>query len=206
MRNSLSLYSASNDVLCHRLRLVLAAKGISYEYIEVDPNHPPDDLIDLNPTVSVPTLVERDLVFAASSVACEYLDERYPHPSLMPVDPLSRARLRLAMLRVEAEWVPSVNDIERGSKGQAETARRRLHERLVAALPLFKVSKFFLNSEISLADCVIAPIIWRLPALDIVLPTDGAQIIEKYGYRIFRSPGFIRSLTESERQMRDQPV
>ena len=130
MRNALTLFSSVDDVLCHRVRLVLAAKGVTYDLIPVDPQNPPEDLIDLNPYHSVPTLVERDLVLYAASVVSEYLDERYPHPPLMPVDPLSRARLRLAMLRIEHDWVPQVQAIQLGNKQQAEAGRKRLKELL----------------------------------------------------------------------------
>ena len=205
MRNTLTLFSSTDDVLCHRVRLVLAAKGVSYDMVPVDPQAPPEDLIDLNPYHSVPTLVERDLVLSAASVVSEYLDERYPHPPLMPVDPLSRARLRLAMLRIEHDWVPLVQAIQLGTKAQAETARKRLKELLTASVPLFKASKFFLNPEMSLADCAMAPIVWRLDALGIGLPKDG-KAIEDYGNRIFRSPGFVRSLTDQERKLRDLPA
>jgi stringent starvation protein A len=194
MRNALTLFSSNDCVLCHRVRLVLAAKGVTYDLIPVDPQNPPEDLVDLNPYHSVPTLVERDLVLYAASVVSEYLDERYPHPPLMPVDPLSRARLRLAMLRLEHDWVPQVQAIQLGNKVQAE-----------ASVPLFKASKFFLNPEMSLADCAMAPIIWRLPALGVPLPKDG-KVIEDYGNRIFRNPGFTRSLTDAERKLRDLPA
>jgi len=205
MRNTLTLFSATNDVLCHRVRLVLAAKGVTYDLVPVDPQNPPEDLIDLNPYHSVPTLVERDLVLYAASVVSEYLDERYPHPPLMPVDPLSRARLRLAMLRIEHDWVPQVQAIQMGNKQQVEAGRKRLKELLTASVPLFKASKFFLNSEMSLADCAMAPIIWRLQSLDIPLPRDG-KVIEDYGNRIFRNPGFVRSLTEQEKRLREIPT
>jgi stringent starvation protein A len=177
---------------------------VSYELVPVDPGNPPEDLLDLNPYHSVPTLVDRDLVLYAASVVSEYLDERYPHPPLMPVDPLSRARLRLAMLRLEMEWVPQVQAIQNGNKAQAEAGRRRLKDLLLASLPLFKASKFFLNPEMSLADCAMAPIIWRLPALGIVLPKE-AKLIEDYGLRIFRNPGFLRSLTPEEKGLRELP-
>ncbi len=205
MRNALTLFSSTDCVLCHRVRLVLAAKGVVYDLIPVDPQNPPEDLVDLNPYHSVPTLVERDLVLYAASVVSEYLDERYPHPPLMPVDPLSRARLRLAMLRLELDWVPQVQAIQLGNKAQAEAGRKRLKELLTASVPLFKAFKFFLNTEMSLADCAMAPIIWRLSALDVPLPKDG-KAIEDYGNRIFRNPGFTRSLTEQERRLRDIPA
>ena len=141
----------------------------------------------------------------AASVVSEYLDERYPHPPLMPVDPLSRARLRLAMLRIEHDWVPQVQQIQFGNKQQAEAGRKRLKELLIAAVPLFKASKFFLNPEMSLADCAMAPIIWRLDALGVGLPKDG-KAIEDYGNRIFRNPGFTRSLTPQEKNLREVPA
>jgi stringent starvation protein A len=205
MRNTLTLFSARDCVVCHRVRLVLAAKGVTYDMVMVDPANPPEDLIELNPYHSVPTLVERDLVLYAASVVSEYLDERYPHPPLMPVDPLSRARLRLAMLRLEHEWVPNVQAIQNGNKQQVEVGRKRLKELLVSSLPLFRATKFFLNAEMSLADCALAPIIWRLPALGISLPRD-CKPIEDYGQRIFRNPGFTRSLTTEERLLRELPV
>lgn len=205
LRNALTLFSARDCVVCHRVRLVLAAKGVSYELVSVDPNNPPEDLIDLNPYHSVPTLVDRDLVLYAASVVSEYLDERYPHPPLMPIDPLSRARLRLAMLRIEHEWVPQIQAIQHGGKAQIETGRKRLKELLLASLPLFKASRFFLNPEMSLADCAMAPIVWRLPSLGISLPKD-AKAIEDYGQRIFRSPGFARSLTPEERALGELPA
>src|SRR5690606_36067716 len=201
MRNALTLFSSADDVLCHRVRLVLAAKGVSYDLITVDPKDPPEDLIDLNPYHSVPTLVERDLVLYAASVVSEYLDERYPHPPLMPADPLSRARRRLAMLRIEHDWVPQVQAIQLGNKQQAEAGRKRHKELLTAAVPLFKASKCFLNPGMSRADCAMPPIIWRLDALGVGLPRDG-KCIEDYGKRIFRNPGFARSLTPRERNLR----
>lgn len=205
IRNALTLFSSPDCVVCHRVRLVLAAKGVSYELVPVDTANPPEDLLDLNPYHSVPTLVDRDLVLYAASVVSEYLDERYPHPPLMPVDPLSRARLRLAMLAVEREWVPQVQAIQSGSRAAAEAGRKRLQELLIGSLPVFKAARFFLNSEMSLADCAVAPIVFRLPALGVVLPKE-AKLIEDYGLRIFRNPGFLRSLTPEEKQLRELPA
>jgi RNA polymerase-associated protein len=187
-------------VHCHRVRLVLAAKGVSYDHIAVDLDNPPEDLIDLNPYNSVPTLVDRDLVLYDTNVICEYLDERYPHPPLMPVDPLSRARLRLAIVRLENDWLTLVDQIEQGGR-PAEAARRALVEDLVRNAPAFKASKFFLSPEISLADCAFAPLIWRFGALGIQLPREAQPIID-YGERIFHSQGFTRSLTAEERALR----
>jgi len=199
-RTVLTLYSSADSVHCHRVRLVLAAKGVVYDLVTVNPRSPPEDLLDLNPYNSVPTLVDRDLVLYDTSVVCEYLDERYPHPPLMPVDPLSRARLRLAIVRIERDWIPLVDQVLAGGR-TAETARKRLRDALLSSIPLFKAAKFFLNPELSLADCALAPLIWRLPNLGVQLPRE-AHVISDYGERIFRNPGFTRSLTPEEKALR----
>ncbi len=199
-RAVLTLFSARDCVHCHRVRLVLSAKGVSYDHVVVDLDNPPEDLIDLNPYNSVPTLVDRDLVLYDTSVISEYLDERYPHPPLMPVDPLSRARLRLAMVRLENDWLTLVDQIEVGGKA-AEVARKALQEDLASNALAFKASKFFLSPEISLADCAFAPLIWRFESLGIKLPKEAQPIID-YGERIFHSQAFTRSLTSEERALR----
>jgi stringent starvation protein A len=200
-RTILTLYSARDCVHCHRIRLILAAKGVSYDLVLVDSAKPPEDLIDLNPTQSLPTLVDRDLVLYETSVVAEYLDERYPHPPLMPIDPLSRARLRLAIVRMERDWLPLAEQCA-GSGKNSEAARKRLREALMGSLPLFKAARFFLNPEMSLADCALAPLVWRLQSLGVSLPRE-AQAIHDYGERIFRNPGFTRSLTPDEKLLRD---
>lgn len=200
-RTVLTLFSGRDDADSHRARLVLAAKGVSYDLVLVDPTDPPEDLLDLNPYHSVPTLVDRDLVLYDVTVIAEYLDERYPHPPLMPVDPLSRARIRLGIARLQRDWFGYVGTILTGTKSTAETARKRLRESLIASVPVFKASKFFLNTEMSLADCALAPLIWRLPQLGVTLPRE-AQVISEYGDRIFRNPGFTRSMTDEEKQFR----
>jgi stringent starvation protein A len=199
-RTVLTLYSARECLQSHRVRLVLAAKGVAYDLVLVNPAAPPEDLLDLNPYNTVPTLVDRDLVLYDTGVICEYLDERYPHPPLMPVDPLARARLRLALVRIERDWLSFVPQILAGGR-PADTARKRLRDALLASVPLFKAAKFFLNAEISLADCALAPLIWRLSHLSVVLPRE-AHVVNDYGERIFRNPGFTRSLTAEEKALR----
>jgi len=202
-RNVLTLYTTADDIQCHRARLVLAAKGVSYERVIVDLGYPPEDLVDLNPYVTTPTLVDRDLTLFDTSVVCEYLDERYPHPPLMPIDPLSRARIRVAAVRIEKDWLTEVDLIRAGGK-PADGARKRLREQLLASLPLFKAAKFFLNPEMSLVDCLVAPVIWRLPWLGVDLGREGKPIID-YGERLFHSQGFARSMTDQEKAMRPLP-
>ena len=198
-RTVLTLYTLADDIQCHRARLVLAAKGVTYERVIVEPGKPPADLVDINPYGNTPTLADRDISLYDPWVVCEYLDERYPHPPLMPVDPLSRARLRLTMVRIERDWLPEVETIRAGGR-PAEAARKRLRGNLLAALPLFKASKFFLNPEMSLADCLVVPVIWRLPSLGVDLGRDGKPIMD-YGERLFRSQGYARSMTPEERAL-----
>jgi len=201
-RNTLTLYSAKNCVVCHKVRMVMAAKGITYDLIAVYTANPPEDLLMLAPHYhSVPTLVERDNAIYISNVISEYLDERYPHPALMPAEPIFRAMHRIAVRQVEQDWVPQVQAIMAGGKN-VEPARKRLKELILESLPFFKSNKFFFGNEMSLVDCAITPIIWRLPALGIQLPKD-AKCVEDYGLRIFRNPAFMRSMTPEEKVLRD---
>lgn len=200
-RSVLTLFTATDSVQCHRVRMVLAAKGVGYDRVEAPVGPPPEELLEFNPYGDLPTLLDRDLVLYEPAVICEYLDERYPHPPLMPVDPLSRARLRLACVRMERDWLPQIDAIRAGGRA-AEAARKRLRDGLMSALPLFKASKFFLNAEMSLADCMVAPVVWRLPSLGVQLPREGKPILD-YGERIFRGQGFARSLTADERDLHD---
>lgn len=200
-RNVLTLYTSADSIQCHRVRLILAAKGVACERELVDPGKPPEDLVEINPYGETPTLAERDMVLYGASVVSEYLDERYPHPPLMPIDPLSRARLRLASARVERDWLSLIDTIVAGGR-PADTARKHLREQLLASVPLFKVSRFFLNPDLSLVDCLVAPIIWRLSVLRVDLGREGKPIID-YGERIFHSDAFARSLTAEERAMHE---
>ena len=196
-RSVMSLFSSPTDPYCHRTRIVLAEKDISFEVVDVDHENLPEDLSDLNPYNSVPTLVDRDLVLYDSHVIIEYLDERFPHPPLMPVDPVSRAKSRLALYRVEQDWYPLMHDIEtRGEKASAK-ARKMLRESITAANEVFSIMPYF-----SLIDCTIAPILWRLPTLGIELP-DEAKDVKDYAERVFKRKTFQESLTEEERDMRN---
>ena len=201
-RNMLTLYSGKLCLRSHQVRLVLAAKGVTYDLVLVDPARPPEDLIDLNPYQSVPTLVDRDLVLYDSRVIIEYLDERFPHPPLMPVDPVARAQFRLALYRVERDWYPLVEEIMAGGDRKPVTrARKELQDSILSSAEIFSAKKYFLSDEFSLVDCTIAPILWRLPALDIQVPPQ-ARPIQKYMDEVFSRPSFQLSLTELEQELR----
>lgn len=198
----MTLFSAPNDPWSHRTRIVLAEKGIGIDIVSVEPGRFPEDLLDLNPYHSVPTLVDRDLVLYDSRVIIEYLDERFPHPPLMPVDPVNRATFRLALYRIERDWYGLVQQIEQEADAkEALRLKKELRDTVLASTDLFKMKPFFLSDEFSLVDATIAPILWRLPRYEIDLPSQ-AQPILKYAALVFARPGFRDSLSEAERDMR----
>jgi RNA polymerase-associated protein len=198
----MTLFSNPTCFYSHRARLVMAEKSISIEVVDVDGVDLPEDLLDLNPYQSVPTLVDRDLVLYDSRVIIEYLDERFPHPPLMPVDPVTRAHFRLALFRIEKDWYTQAQQIEDAlDKRQATRARKILSESIIASAEVFAMKKYFLSDEFSLVDCSIAPILWRLPVYGIDLGDD-ARSISKYMDSVFSRPSFQESLTELEQEMR----
>ncbi len=200
-RSTMALYSSDRSIHCHRVRFVLAEKGINVDIIDVSNNESAAaDLAELNPYNETPTLVDRDLLLHNAGVINDYLDERYPHPPLMPVDPVSRARLRLVHHRVIRDWYPLVGEIENSTAAKADKARQQLKESIVAANDLFKHSDFMLSDELSLVDCTLAPLFWRLPAYKINLGKPGASV-QGYIQRLISRPSFKTSLTRAEREM-----
>jgi stringent starvation protein A len=197
----MNIYSSPSCPWCHRTRIVLAEKDITCETVDVDLNKLPEDLAELNPYNAVPTLIDRDLVLYDSRIIIEYLDERFPHPPLMPVDPVSRAKTRIALMRVEQDWYPLVHDILTKSEKVVTKARKELRESLIASAEVFKAKTYFLSEDFSLVDATIAPILWRLPVLGIELPKE-AKPVMTYAERIFKRKTFVESLTETEREMR----
>lgn len=198
----MTLFSKANDPWSHRTRLVIAEKNLHIEIIDVQDGALPEDLLDLNPYHSVPTLVDRDLVIYDSRVIIEYLDERFPHPPLMPIDPITRAQFRVAMYRVERDWYGLAAQIEdQNDRKGAERARKVLRDSLLATADVFKAKPYFLADEFSAVDASIAPILWRLPAWGIELPpqSDG---ISNYAHRLFARPAFRHSLSNYERELR----
>ena len=198
-RSSMTFFSSPEDHYSHRVRIVLAEKGVTVDIVDVDSSNKPEDLASLNPYNEVPTLVDRELTLFQSSVIMEYLDERFPHPPLMPVDPVSRAKVRLALLRIEDDYYSMLTDIEEGSPTQARKAKKQLREALTADSEVFGAKPYFLSDEFSLADCALIPILLRLGPWGIELPPQ-AIAITKYAARMFKREGFRKSLTELERE------
>lgn len=204
-RSVMTLFSGSTDIYSHQVRIVLAEKGVFVEIEQVDLNNLPQDLIDLNPYCTVPTLVDRELTLYESRIIMEYLDERFPHPPLMPVYPVARGDSRLMMHRIEKDWYTLMFTIQRGDEHEAAAARRQLKEELLEIAPLFSHNTYFLSDEFSLIDCYLAPLLWRLPCLNIDLTAgSGVKEIKSYMNRVFERNAFLASLTEAEREMRLQ--
>lgn len=199
----MTLYTGSDDVYSHQVRIVLAEKGVNFEGIEVvDSRQPPEDLIDLNPYNTVPTLVDRELVLFEAPIIMEYLDERFPHPPLMPVYPVARARSRLMVRRVEKDWYSLMNTILSGKEKEAEQARKELTESLLTLAPVFSETPYFLNEDFSLIDCCLAPLLWRLPEMGIELTGRGSKEVTTYMELLFERESFQASLSDIEREMR----
>lgn len=201
-RSSMTFYSGSEDHFSHRVRIVLAEKGVAVDILDVSADEHNAELADLNPYNSVPTLLDRDLVLYESKVMMEYLDERFPHPPLLPVYPVARAQSRLWMHRIEREWCPLVEQIQQGPKKDADKARKELRESLTGISPIFEDMPFFMSEEFTLVDCCIAPILWRLPALGVELPEKQVAPLMGYMERVFARDAFKVALSESEREMR----
>ena len=201
-RSSMTFYSGSEDHFSHRVRIVLAEKGVAVDILDVSADEHNAELADLNPYNSVPTLLDRDLVLYESKVMMEYLDERFPHPPLLPVYPVARANSRLLMYRVQRDWCRLVDIIVDPKSASAEVtrARKELRESLTGVAPVFAEMPFFMSDEFSLVDCCIAPILWRLPQLGVELPKQ-AKPLQDYMERIFQREGFIASLSPAERDM-----
>ncbi|KZZ43995.1 MAG: stringent starvation protein A [Saccharospirillaceae bacterium] len=202
-RSSMTFYSDASDHYSHRVRIVLAEKGVAVEIHDVDPDNKPEDLASLNPYNSLPTLVDRDLVLYDANVMMEYLDERFPHPPLLPVYPVARAQSRLWINRIEKDWAKLIETAQWGSDKDAEVARKELTESLIAIAPIFADMPYFMSEDFSLVDCCVAPILWRLPALGIELPEKQCKPLLSYMERLFERESFQASLSEAEREMRD---
>jgi|TARA_R110002126_G_scaffold110918_1_gene248462 RNA polymerase-associated protein len=201
-RTVMSLYSDSDDVYSHQVRIVLAEKGVNVDIIPAKDGSLPDELSAVNPYNTVPTLIDRELVLYEAPIIMEYLDERFPHPPLLPVYPVARAETRKMMYRIEQDWYSLLHNIRAGgTDDELKACRENLSESLSSLEPIFADKPFFLSDEHSLLDCALAPLLWRLPMLGVTLPAD-AIALQAYMERLFEREAFQSSLTDAERQLR----
>jgi RNA polymerase-associated protein len=200
----MTFFSDNTSQYSHRVRIVLAEKGVTVDLIEADAAHPPAELADLNPYNSLPTLVDRDLVLYESKVMMEYLDERFPHPPLLPVYPVARAESRLYIHRIEKDWCSLVDSILHSrSDNVVKKSTKELRESIIGIAPIFAEKPFFMSEEFTLVDCCLAPILWRLPSLGIdIRSSKQSKPLLSYMDSLFNRDSFQESLTEQEREMR----
>ncbi len=201
-RSVMTLFSSPACPLSHAARIVLCEKNIAAEVAQVQAGELPEDVIDLNPYGTLPTLVDRDLVLYEPKVILEYLDERYPHPPLLPIDPVSRAQSRQLMHRIGREWYGPIIDLDSRSDKKVDKARTTLRDLLTQASPIFGAKPYFMSDEMTLVDCLIAPILWRLPVYGIELAKPARTTIHDYARRVFQRDSFRHSLSDAEREMR----
>lgn len=197
-RAVMTLFSGANDMYSHQVRIVLAEKGVNVDIHYVTPDNMPEDLYEVNPYGNVPTLIDRELGLYRANIINEYLDERFPHPPLMPVYPVARGRCRLMMDRIENDWYSLTRKIEAGEEG----ARQELKESILSIAPVFAEQPYFMSEEFSLVDCYLAPLLWRLPEWGIELDGPLAKDIKTYMLRVFERESFQASLTDVEKDIR----
>lgn len=197
----MKLYSGTVDPYSHRCRIVLFEKGMDFEVIDVDLANKPEDLAILNPHNAVPVLVERDLVLTEANIINEYIDERFPHPQLMPPDPVMRARARLFLYDFERQLFDHIKDIESGDDAKADKARLTIRDNLTQIVPIFSRQQYLLGDDFSMLDVAIAPLLWRLGHYGIELPNQASPLL-KYAERLFSRPLYADAMTPSEKAMR----
>ncbi|MCQ9618113.1 glutathione S-transferase N-terminal domain-containing protein [Paenalcaligenes niemegkensis] len=198
------LYSGTTCPFSQRCRFVLFEKGMDFEIRDIDLYNKPEDISVMNPYGQVPILVERELVLYESNIINEYIDERFPHPQLMPADPTMRARTRLFLYNFERELFANVSLLEdrRNTDAKAQDkARQQIRDHLSQLAPILTKNKYMLGEEFSMLDVAVAPLLWRLDHYGIELPKSAAPI-QKYAERVFSRPAFIEALTPSEKVMR----
>jgi stringent starvation protein A len=195
------LYSGTVDPYSHRCRIVLFEKGMDFEVIDVDLTNKTEDLAILNPYGEVPVLVERDLVLSEANIINEYIDERFPHPQLMPADPVMRARARLFLYNFEKDLFSHIKDIESEDAETADKARKVVRDNLTQLVPIFGKQSYLMGDEYSMLDVAITPLLWRLGHYGIELPNQASPLL-KYAERLFSRPMYAEAMTPSEKAMR----
>ena len=199
--HTMTLYSDPNNAQSHRVRIVLGEKDLIFKIEEVLSGQNNEDLIALNPNNTTPTFVDRNLVLYESRVIMEYLDERFPHPPLMPVDPVIRAKTRMVLHYIEKDLYGLLDDVKSSGEKKSSAAKQKLKENLLLSLDFIQGKKYFLSDDFSIIDCSMAPILWRLPEFGIELPKSAKPII-KYSERLFERSSFLENLSEQEEEIR----
>ncbi len=196
----ITLFSNTLCPRCHRTRFALAEKNVNIDIVDVEDGEFPEDLLELNPYQSLPTLLDRELALYESELIINYIDERYPHPPLMPIDPVARAKTRLMVYRIEHDWYGALDTLEKANNGDKKAACELIKDGLVVLSPIFDETPFFMANELGIIDCYLAPILWRLPHYKIELPKLTKPVLQ-YGERLFARKAFQQSLSAQEREL-----
>ncbi len=199
-KSAMILFSTANCIMSHCARLVAYEKGVPAEIEFFDPNEPPEDLLEMNPNGNSPTFVERDLVLYDARIIMEYLDERFPHPALHQMDPVSRANARMLIKRIDQDWYPLLEEVLINGDKKAAKAKKMLKESLLSAAPVFEANTYFMSEEYSMIDCVMAPFLWRLPSIGIDIISLGKGVTA-YSNRLFSRKAFQDSLSREEKDL-----
>ena len=195
----MKLYAGSNCLYGHACRIVLKEKDVDCDVL--DPAADPEfDLTELNPYGESPTLIDRELVLYGDNVITEFLDERLPHPPLMPLDPIGRGRARLLVARLQRDWLNEVKRLLDEGKPLNKKLKKSLWDGLLAMSPIFLTQRYAMGNEFSLVDCYLGPLLWRLSAMDVTLPRQGQAVMD-YSERLFERSTFQASLNSLERDM-----
>lgn len=190
-----TLFSTKSDIYSHQVRIVLAEKGVAYEIEYINADVISEDLIEVNPRGTVPTLVDRDLMLSNAHIIMEYLDERFPHPPLMPVYPVLRAKCRLNMHHIQNDWYSLIDIVDKDPESvEAKSALKQLREEILALGPVFAETKYFLSDDFGLVDCYIAPLLWRLHNLGVQFSGAGSKAVKEYMARVFKRDSFMQSV------------
>jgi RNA polymerase-associated protein len=197
----MTLYSGTTCPFSQRCRIVLFEKGMDFQVVDVDVFNKPEDIAVINPYGKVPALVERDLILYEANIINEYIDERFPHPQLMPADPVARARARLFLHRFEQDLFSHIPAIEQGTAKEADKARQAIRDSLTQIAPIFAKQKYMLGDDYSMLDVAIAPLLWRLDHYGIQLGKEASSVM-KYAERLFARPAYFEAMTPSEKAMR----
>jgi stringent starvation protein A len=203
-KSIMTLFSSPDCVMSHCVRFVLHEKGIAADIEYYDPANPSEELLQFNPNGTSPTLIERDLVLYDSRIIMEYLDERFPHPPLHQMDPVSRANSRMIIKRIDQDWYQLVDEILHSGEKKSARAKKMLRESLAAATPIFNAQPYFMSEEFALIDCVMAPLLWRLPSIGIELNSVSDEMAY-YAQRLFSRKAFKASLSDFEKEMTELP-
>lgn len=199
-KSTMTLYTSPTCVLSHGVRLVLHEKGVVANIEFFDPSNPPEDVLEINPNGTSPILVERDLVLYDSRIIMEYLDERFPHPPLHPLDPISRAKSRMIIKRIDQDWYKLLDEMQNSGEKKSAKAKRRLKENLIAAAPIFAAKPYFMSDEYSLIDCIMAPLLWKIKNLGINMTPLG-KTLNNYTQRLFAREAFVKTTEDAEKHL-----